>query len=94
LYGKGKNLERTELFLRDYILSEGWKDKAKKDEDHYRTYQEENERIDNEDEDRDLEMDQHEQKYNFRFEEKNSAYLTTHGRDAPEDSMRRVDDRR
>jgi hypothetical protein len=39
-------------------------------------------------------MDVYEQKHNFRFEDKNAAYLTTHTREAPEDSMRRVDDRR
>jgi protein KRI1 len=39
-------------------------------------------------------MDRFEQQYNFRFEEKNAAYLTTHQRAAPEDSMRRVDDKR
>lgn len=52
------------------------------------------EEMDREDEDRDEEMDKYEEKYNFRFEDKNSAYLTTHARAAPEDSMRRVDDRR
>jgi protein KRI1 len=39
-------------------------------------------------------MDIYEHKHNFRFEEKSGAYLTTHARDAPEDSMRRVDDTR
>lgn len=39
-------------------------------------------------------MDKFEQQYNFRFEEKNAAYLTTHARGAPEDSMRRVEDKR
>lgn len=39
-------------------------------------------------------MDVYEQKYNFRHEEKNSTYLTTHTRVAPEDSMRRVEDKR
>ena len=39
-------------------------------------------------------MDKYEKEYNFRFEEKNSAYLTTHARQAAEDSMRRVDDKR
>jgi hypothetical protein len=35
---------------------------------------------DAEDEDRDSDYDRYEQKYNFRFEEKNAAYLTTHQR--------------
>lgn len=39
-------------------------------------------------------MDKYEATYNFRFEEKNAAYLTSYARQAPEDSMRRVDDRR
>lgn len=39
-------------------------------------------------------MDKYEATYNFRFEDKQGAYLTTHTRDAPEDSMRRVDDKR
>lgn len=96
LYGgkSGEKMDQTDAFLRNYVLGEGWKDKQKADEDHYKTYQDENVKIDNEDEDRDLEMDCYEQKYNFRFEEKNSAYLTTHGREAPADSMRRIDDRR
>ena len=51
-------------------------------------------KVDEEDSDRDLEMDQYEQAHNFRYEDKTGAYLTTHARDAPEDSMRRVDDKR
>ena len=39
-------------------------------------------------------MDKYEATYNFRFEDKNSAYLTTHAREAPEDSMRRTDTKR
>jgi hypothetical protein len=39
-------------------------------------------------------MEDFEAKYNFRYEEKNSAYLTTFSRSAPEDSMRRVEDKR
>ena len=39
-------------------------------------------------------MDIYEHNHNFRYEDKNAAYLTTHTRDAPEDSMRRVDDKR
>ena len=65
------------------------------EEDNYKKYQEKNEaRVDQEDSDRDLEMDIYEHAHNFRFEDKNAAYLTTHARDAPEDSMRRVDDKR
>lgn len=39
-------------------------------------------------------MEEFETNYNFRYEEKNSSYLTTFARLAPEDSMRRTDDRR
>ena len=39
-------------------------------------------------------MDKYEAEYNFRFEDKNAAYLTSYARQAPEDSIRRVDDRR
>jgi len=61
VYGKGDgNLDKTDLFLRQYVLNEGWKDKTGKGEklyDHYLQYQQENEKIDVEDEGRDLEMD-------------------------------------
>lgn len=101
LYG-GDGLDRSEKFLRNYIFKEGWKDNLKnanwENEDHYQTYQEKREKlgdkVDKEDSERDLEMDLFEHNHNFRFEEKNAAYLTTHTRDAPEDSMRRVDDKR
>ena len=64
-------------------------------EDHYQTYQQKREaKADQEDSERDLEMDLYEHTHNFRFEEKNASYLTTHTRDAPDDSMRRVDDKR
>jgi len=82
--------------LRNYVFSEGWKDNNKTiDEDNYATYTERRDaKIQNEDDARDNEMEDFEEKYNFRYEDKNAAYLTTHGRDPPEDSMRRVDDRR
>ena len=92
LYDDGKGgLDKTEMFLRNYIFSQGWKEDKN---DNYKSYQEANAKIDQEDADRESEMDKFEQQYNFRFEEKNSAYLTTHAREAPEDSMRRVDDKR
>lgn len=93
--GDGKNLDKQELFLRNYILNEGWRDKNKDgNEDHYSKYQDKLNKIDEEDSERDLEMDLYEHEHNFRFEEKNAAYLTTHARQAPEDSMRRADDKR
>jgi len=42
---------------------------------------------------RDEEMEEFEQKYNFRFEEGNGAFITTHQREI-EDTMRRKDDKR
>ena len=39
-------------------------------------------------------MDVYEYNHNFRYEDKNAAYLTTHGREAPAESMRRPDDKR
>mmetsp|Transcript_11976 Transcript_11976/g.20220 ORF Transcript_11976/g.20220 Transcript_11976/m.20220 type:complete len:247 (-) Transcript_11976:934-1674(-) len=39
-------------------------------------------------------MDKFEAQYNFRFEDKNAAYLTTYARQPAEDSMRRQDDKR
>lgn len=38
--------------------------------------------------------DEHENTYNFRYESKTGAYITTHAREAPEESMRRKDDKR
>lgn len=52
------------------------------------------EEIDKEDAARDEEADNFESHFNFRFEEKNSAYLTTHTRETPEESIRRKDDKR
>ena len=76
LYGTdSKDLDHTDKFLRDFILKEGWK--QKNDDDNYKKYQE---KVDMEDEDRDSDYDRFEQQYNFRFEEKNAAYLTTHQR--------------
>lgn len=39
-------------------------------------------------------MDIFEHKHNFRWEEKEGAVLTTHAREAPEESMRRVENKR
>jgi hypothetical protein len=50
--------------------------------------------LDDQDREMDEAADDHETAYNFRYEDKNSAYLTTHTREVPEDSMRRKDDKR
>jgi hypothetical protein len=82
LYGGDQDLDKTDRFLRDFILKEGWKANTMEevDEDHYQKYRAKKDKMDDEDEERDSEMDKYEQQYNFRYEEKNSAYLTTHGR--------------
>jgi hypothetical protein len=100
MFGGKDNLDKTDKFLRDYVMNEGWKGGKGgdgEDSDHYQTYKEKNEKgevVDKEDEERDSEMDRFEAQHNFRFEDKNAAYLTTHARQAAEDSMRRVDDTR
>lgn len=68
----------------DYIAMEGWKGSSKLHQNQSR--------IDKEDSARDSEMDRYEAEYNFRHE--TNALLTTHGRQAPEDSLRRTDDKR
>lgn len=76
MYGKdNKNMDHTDKFLRDFILKEGWK--QQNDDDNYKKYQE---KADQEDENRDDDYDRFEQKHNFRFEEANASYLTTHQR--------------
>ena len=86
-YGDEKTLDKTDKFLRNYILLQCWKDKNGANV----TKVQEN--IDNEDQARDEEMDAFEHMYNFRFEEGTGAYITTHQRTI-EDSMRRKDDGR
>lgn len=66
-------MDQKDKFLRDFILQEGWK--QKNDDDNYKKYQE---KADREDLERDSDYDRFEQKHNFRFEEANAAYLTTH----------------
>lgn len=91
LYGEDSKLDKKDKFLREYILGQTWK-KQGEDDDDYATYQEK--LIDKEDEDRDEEMEQYEEKYNFRYEDKTGAYLTTYAREAPADSMRRTETKR
>jgi protein KRI1 len=52
------------------------------------------ERLDGIDAEAEDKADEHEENYNFRFEQKTGAYLTTFAREAPEESMRRKDDKR
>ncbi len=70
-WGQDSKLSKEDQFLRNYILAEGWKDRgdnAIKPE------------VDKEDEGRDEEMEKFEEQYNFRFEDKTGAYLTTFAR--------------
>jgi len=63
--------------------------------DHYTAYQSRiAEKVDKEDEERDSEMDKFEAEFNFKHEDKDAGYLKTFPRQAPEDSMRRIDDTR
>lgn len=98
LYGEQTDLDKKDKFLLDYIMNERWKganNNNDSDEDNYQKYQlKREEKADREDQERESEMEEFETNYNFRYEEKNSAYLTTFARQAPEDSMRRTDDRR
>lgn len=71
-YGDESKLDQTDKFLRNYILLQCWKDKGNSGRSKLQ------EQIDNEDAARDEEMEEYEQKYNFRFEEGNGAYITTH----------------
>ena len=91
MYGGDSKLDKKDKFLREYILGQTWK-KEDEDDDNYAEYQEK--LVDKEDEERDEEMDQYEAKYNFRYEDKTGAYLTTYAREAPADSMRRTESKR
>jgi len=101
LYGKSDELGVNDKFLLDYIMNERWKGGNIDGNfvgDHYTAYQQrvadKVARVDKEDEDRDSEMDRFEAEFNFKHEDKDAGYLKTFPRQAPEDSMRRVDDKR
>jgi len=94
LYGKSADLNINDKFLLDYIMNERWKG-GNVEGDHYSVYQQKAaDNIDKEDADRDSEMDRFEAEFNFKHEDKDAGYLKTFPRQAPEDSMRRIDDRR
>lgn len=76
-WGDDEKLDSTDKFLRNYILTQGWKTG-----DH--TFEEMNqqdpklEKADKEDEERGEEMEKFENAYNFRFEEMNGQpYLVS-----------------
>ena len=84
LYEEKEDLPEDDKFLLDYIAMEGWKGSSK--------LHQHQKQIDKEDSDRDSEMDRYEAEYNFRHE--TNALITTHGRQVPEESLRRTDDKR
>lgn len=99
-YGEGDGeLDHTEKFLKNYILNEGWKEKAGKinraiampEMDPVKRQ----EVVDGEDNQREDEMEKYETAYNFRFEDPNAATMVTHARNAnEEETMRRKDSAR
>lgn len=74
-WGEGQNLDANEKFLRNYILSDAWKDN---DENfiNKKTFM-----MDKEDEEKDQYFEEFEERYNFRYEEEGGANITTHKRD-------------
>lgn len=84
-----RKLTKDDIFLRDYILSNGY---ANKDDDEIPTYDEIVGDIDNED-DFDEKQTEFEQKYNFRFEEPDQEFIKRYPRTI-ENSVRKTDDRR
>lgn len=84
-----RKLTKDDIFLRDYILSDGY---ANKDEDEIPTYDEIVGDTDNE-EDFDAKQAEFEHKYNFRFEEPDQEFIKRYPRTI-ENSVRKTDDRR
>lgn len=70
-----KKLSKEDRFLRNYILSEVWRDDNKK------AFTKKMQLIDREDEEKEDIMDEFEQKLNFRFEEQGGSNLTSYARD-------------
>jgi len=98
----GEELSKEDKFLRKYILSQAWKSKADQDDSDLdggvdplqKELMRDMEKLDDVDAQAEEQADDHENKYNFRYEDKTGAYLTTYAREAPEESMRRKDDKR
>lgn len=82
------DLDENEMFLRDFILNEKWKDKKANE---LPSYEEIVAEVDEEDQELDRE-DEFEAKYNFRFEEPGSTAIVSYPRDV--ESVRKTDDKR
>lgn len=99
-YGENDGeLDHAEKFLKNYILNEGWKEKASKSVKSISLPEfdqnKNQEAIDGEDEERGDEMDRYETNYNFRFEDPNAGTIVSHARNAnEEETMRRKDSAR
>lgn len=90
-YGDDSAIDKSDKFLRQYILNEGWKDKGqmKTLADPKLAY------IDAEDEDREDEYERFEYAMNFRYEDPNAATITSHARNAlAEETLRRTNETR
>jgi protein KRI1 len=83
-YGEEKSLDKSDRFLRNYILQEGWKGTMRETDPKLI------ERADEEDENREDEFDKFEYAMNFRYEDPNAATITSHARNAlKEETLRR-----
>ncbi|KAI9303353.1 KRI1-like family-domain-containing protein [Cunninghamella echinulata] len=82
------NVNPDDAFLMNYVLNRGWVDKKGKTNPTY------NEIIDKDEDEQYLDnVDRFESKYNFRYEEGDSAQIITHARDIP-GSVRRKESKR
>lgn len=89
LWENPEKMDKTDLFLRNYILDKKWitSKYMGPDGELIGNNPEEQAMIDEEDEERSVEMDEYEAKYNFRYEEPGADKITQYPRQIPE-SMR------
>ena len=85
LWENPKKMDKTDLFLRNYILDKKWvTSKHLGPNGEMLGNNEEQEMIDEEDEQRSVEMDEYEAKYNFRYEEPGADKITQYPREIPQ----------